>query len=42
MSMLAVVTFDLHNAKPTQYPRVKIALEKRRLKKEIRSESPAS
>ena len=37
MSMLVVVTFDLHGAKPKEYPRVKAALAQRRLKKEIRS-----
>ncbi len=37
MSMLAVVTFDLHKANPSEYPRVKAALARRRLKKEIRS-----
>jgi hypothetical protein len=37
MTMLAIVTFDLHGAPPSEYPRVKAALAKRRLKKEIRS-----
>lgn len=37
MSMLVLVTFDLHGAAPAEYPRVKAKLAKLRLKKEIRS-----
>lgn len=37
MSMLVIVTFDLHGANSNEYPRVKAALAKHRLKKEIRS-----
>lgn len=37
MSLLAIVTFDLHRASPNDYPKVKDALSKLKLKKQIRS-----
>ena len=37
MSMLVVVTFDLHGAPPAEYPRVQTALANLTLKKQIRS-----
>jgi hypothetical protein len=39
MTMLIIVTFDLHGAPPSEYPRVKAALRRRRLEKQIRSKS---
>jgi hypothetical protein len=35
MSLLAIVTFDLHGASPNKYPRVKRKLSRLRLKKQI-------
>lgn len=37
MSLLAIVTFDLHGASPNEYPRVKRKLSRLRLKKQILS-----
>jgi hypothetical protein len=37
MSILVIVTFDLHRAKPNEYPRVKNALARLRLKKKLLS-----
>ncbi len=35
MSLLAIVTFDLHGASPNEYPRVKRKLSRLRLEKQI-------